>query len=358
MRTRALTLCLSTLGLVLASCSPSTYGLTVSWTFASGGSCDGAGIEQVRITIPGEPLAQNIFDCRVGQVQFNDFYSGSYQVTVEALDATVPTPPTALWSGTANVNLTTSAVAGVVLQPLSATNAVTYLSWTLDPATGDPNQIPRCGAGQRLDQVAIFVDDQNAGTYGCDQGTGGGVVVSPYVTAGLHTVQLVAFSTQEGGVTAYAQSAVLQITFLTGTSGSRTVPLRWNVGGLQVAWAPYASLSDYNADIRQTCAQAGIADLVLGFATQQEQGSTFSLGPSCNASVILDNVLTGTWLPYIDACGPGGTAGSCGQQGGGPIVYREDPSRVNPPSVTVQPGTFFSASQAAAFNVFIPLFRL
>jgi hypothetical protein len=151
---------------------------------------------------------------------------------------------------------------------------------------------------------------------------------------------------------------VLQITFATGQSSTQTTALHWNVGGLQVAWAPYASLSDYNADIRQTCAQAGIADLVLGFATQQEQGSTFSLGASCNASVVLDNVLTGTWFPYIDACGPGGAAGSCGAQSGGPVVYRENPALVNPQTVSVQPGKFFDSTQPAAFNVFIPLFHI
>jgi len=355
MRTRALTLCLSTLGLVLASCT-STYGLTVSWTFANGGSCDGAGIEQVRITIPGEPLAQSIFDCRLGQVQFTDFYPGTYQVTVEALNAAVVNPPTAIWSGTANVDLRSTALVSVVLQPVSNQNAVTYLSWALDRATGDSNQIPLCGSGQRLDQVAIYIDDdtQSAGTYGCGQGTQGGVVVSPYLTPGVHTIQLVAFSTQEGA-TAYAQSDPLQLTFTTGQASTRTLPLHWNVGGLQVGWAPYASVSDYNADIRQTCSQAGLADLVLGFATQQEQGSTFSLGATCNGSVILDNVLTGTWFPYIDACGPGTPAGTCTLQA---AVYREDPTRVNPPSVTVQPGRFFDSNQAAAFNVFIPLFRI
>ena len=39
------------------------------------------------------------------------------------------------------------------------------------------------------------------------------------------------------------------IGFVTGQAGSQTVPLHWNVGGLQVAWAPYASMSDYNANI-------------------------------------------------------------------------------------------------------------
>jgi len=353
MRIRGLTLSLSVLGALLSSCT-STYGLTVSWTFAGGGSCDGTGIDQVRITIPGEALQQSVFDCRLGQVLLTDFYPGSYTVTVDALDPTIPNPPTPLWSGAGNIDLKTSARVDVVLQPQSTQNAVTYLSWTVDPATGDANQIPRCGPGQRLDTVAIYVDNESGGTYDCGQGLGGGLVASPYVTPGPHQIDLVAFSSQEG-VTAYAESGALQITFATGQASSQTVPLHWNVGGLQVAWAPYASTSDYNSDIRQSCAQAGLTDLVLGFATQQEQGSTFSLGANCNASVVLDNVLTGTWFPYIDACGPGTAPGTCTLQTG---IYREDPSLVNPQTVTVQPGKFFDSTQAAAFNVFIPLFHI
>ena len=351
MRIRGLTLCLSVLGGAgLASCT-STYGLTVSWTFANGGSCDGAGIDQVRITIPGEPLAQSVFDCRLGQVQFTDFYPGSYSVTVDALDATIPNPPTPLWTGTASVDLRGSDGVSVVMQPVSNQNAVTYLSWTIDPATGDANQIPRCGPGQRLDKVAIFVDNQASGTYDCAQGIAGGVVISPYVTAGPHQIDLVAFGSQEG-VTAYAESGPLQITFATGQASSQTAPLHWNVGGLQVGWAPYASVSDWSNDIRQTCAQAGITDLVLGFSPQ---GQSFSLGAACNASVILDNVYSGTWTPYIDACGAGTVPGTCTAT---TALYQEDPTRVNPPTVTVQPGAFFNSGQPTAFQVFIPLFHL
>jgi hypothetical protein len=351
MRIRGLTLGLVLLSGLTACDSHRGGALTVGWTFA-GGNCTGAAVEQVRIAIAGEPLQQDTFDCRSGLVAFTDFFPGTYNITIQGLDAS----QAVTWTGTKSARLDGDASVTIDLQPVSPNNAVYYFTWTVDAATGDPDQIPRCGAGQRMDQVAIFIDGANQGSYGCDLGNGN-PVITPYVTAGQHTVQLVAYNSQES-VTAFAQSDELPINFVTGgQGGSQTVPLHWKVGGLQVAWAPYASQSDYSSDIRQTCSQAGIEDLVLGFPSAQGP-QTFSLGAACNASVVLYNVYSGSLTPYIDACGPGGTAGLCGMTGGAPAIYREDPSLVNPPTVTVQPGAFFQVNSATAFQVFIPLFHI
>jgi hypothetical protein len=357
MRIRGLTLWLSVLGVLLGACSSPTYGLTVSWTFAGNGSCAGAGIDQVRITIPGEPLGQSYFDCANGQVTFSDFYAGTYDVRVDALDPTSAPPYTALWSGRATVTIqNTGAHADVQLVPQSSVNALTYLSWTLDPATGDPGQVPTCGNGQRLDKVAVYIDDTTTslGTYDCAQGINGGVVYSPYVTPGQHTVYLVAFSSKEN-VTAFAETAGTVISFTTGSATAQPpLPLHWNVGGLQVGWAPYASTTGYPNN-QLTCAQTGITDVVLGFYSGQASGGSFGLGAVCAGSVILDNVATGTWATYIDACATS-LAGQCGLQGGGIPTYQEVAALVNPPTITVQPGRFFSAAQAQSFNVFVPIF--
>ncbi|HET9156322.1 MAG TPA: hypothetical protein VFN91_06620 [Myxococcaceae bacterium] len=332
--------------------------LTVAWTFG-GGTCLGAAVDQVRIAVSGVPLSQDTFDCRNGVTTLTGFFQGTYSVTVQGLDST----GAIIWSGSQSVTVNGNANVSVDLQPLSQQNAVYYLGWTLDPATGDPGQVPLCGAGQVLDKVAIFIDDMNQslGSYDCDQGTAGNLVITPYVTEGSHSIVLLAYNSQEN-VTAYAETDAFQLTFVTGGQGaSQTVPLHWNVGGLQVGWAPYASMSDYNSDTRQSCTAAGIADLVLGFqSTQGGQPSvqTFSLGSSCNASVVLNNVYTGSLTPYIDACGPGGTPGLCGMQGGAQAIYRENPALVNPPTVTVQPGVFFQQSNATPFQVFIPLFHI
>ena len=352
MRIRGLTLGLTLLSGLAACDSHHGGAMTVGWTFA-GGNCMGAAVEQVRIAIAGEPLQQDTFDCRSGLVTFTDFFPGTYNVTLQGLDAS----QAVTWTGTRSVRLEGDVSVTVDLQPVSQNNAVYYFSWTLDPATGDPGQIPLCGVGQVLDKVEIFVDKQDLGAYDCDQGTNGNLVVTPYVTPGQHTVVLLAFNSRES-VTSYAETDPLQINFVTGGQGaSQTVPLHWNVGGLQVGWAPYASMSDYNSDIRQSCGAAGIADLVLGFPSTSGT-QTFSLGSSCNASVVLNNVYSGTFAPYIDACGPGGTPGLCGAQGGSPAIYRENPALVNPTTVTVHPGVFFQQSNPTPFQVFIPLFHI
>ncbi|HET9034879.1 MAG TPA: hypothetical protein VFN45_01695, partial [Myxococcaceae bacterium] len=143
-----------------------------------------------------------------------------------------------------------------------------------------------------------------------------------------------------------------------GQGGSQNVPLHWNVGGVQVGWAPYANQSAYDANTPQSCNQTGIGDLTLGFHPAQGNDQNFALGSACNASVVLDNVYAGNLTPYIDACGPGGTPGLCGFTGGGTVIYRENPGLVSPSTVTVQPGVFFQAANPTPFQVFIPLFPL
>ena len=354
MRIRGLTLGLTLLSGLAACDSHRGGGLTVGWTFA-GGNCMGAAVEQVRIAIAGEPLQQDTFDCQSGLVTFSDFFPGTYNVTVQGLDAS----QAVTWTGTRSVRLDGDVSVTVDLQPVSQDNAVYYFSWTLDPATGDPGQVPLCGPGQTLDKVAIFIDDltQSLGSYDCAQGTNGNVVITPYVTAGQHTVVLLAFNSQEN-LTAYAETDALQLNFVTGGQGaSQTVPLHWNVGGLSVGWAPYASQGDYPNN-PQPCAQTGIADLVLGLhSTTGDQ--FFSLGNQCNASVVLNNAYSGTLTPYIDACGPGGTPGNCGAQGNGAaVIYQENAGLVNPPTITVQPGVFFQQSNPTPFQVFLPLFHI
>ena len=345
MRIRGLTLALGLLG--LASCGSSTHGLTVSWTFAGGGSCSGAGIDQVRITIPGETLQQSIFDCGLGQVLFTDFYPGTYQVTVDALDATIQSPPTPLWTGTSSVSLRDDAAVKVVLQPTAQANAVAYLSWTLAPATG---QAPRCGAGERLDSVALFIDGTNPQlSYACGDGLGTAQVITPYLTPGTHTVQLVAYNAAEGQ-TAYAQTDVVSIPFTSGSATAQTLTLRWQVGGLAMSWAAYPSLQAYQAAPNQplSCATApasAIASVAVLLADPQnpQTGTQFS-GYTCQSGALLDNAPPGTWLPFVAAYDVSGQN----------VLYFQDDQHV-PQSVSVTAGRFYSA-QDPATQVFVPLF--
>jgi hypothetical protein len=344
MRIRGLTLWLVLLGIGLASCGSSTHGLTVSWTFAGGGSCAGTGIDQVRITIPGEALQRSIFDCASGQVQLDQFYPGTYDVTVDALDATVSSPPTPLWSGTQTISLRGDGRVNVVLQPVSQQNAVAYLSWSFEAATG---QAPQCGSGQTLDSVAILVDGATTNfSYNCGDGLGTSQVITPYVTPGNHTVQLVAYNAAEGQ-TAYAQTDPLTIAFATGTASAQALTMHWQVGGLAMSWAAYPSIAAYQANQNQPtpCGSTGIATVVVFLATPSDpnSGTQFS-GYTCASGALIDNAPPGTWLPFVagyDASGQN-------------LLYFQDDQNV-PQTVTVVRGHFYSP-QDLQTQVFVPLF--
>ncbi len=346
MRIRGLTLWLCLLGAGLLSCGSSTHGLTVSWTFAGGGSCAGAGIDQVQITIAGETLHPNAFDCGSGQVFFDQFYPGSYTVTVDALDGNIPSPPTPLWRGTKSIDLRDDAKLDVVLQPVSDQNAVAYLSWTIAPATG---QAPQCGAGQRLDSVGIFVDGAATNlSYSCADGLGTKQVLTPYLTPGDHTVQLVAFNAAEN-LTAFAQTDLVTIHFTTGQSTAQVLPMTWQVGGLAMSWAAYADLTSYQANPNQplTCASTGIATVEVFLADpadpgNPQAGAQFS-GFTCASGALLDNAPVGTWLPFV-----------AGYDAGGTVRYFQDDQNV-PQTVTVTAGRFY-APQDLQTQVFVPLF--
>ena len=345
MRIRGLTLCLGLLGVGLVSCGSNTHGLTVSWSFAGGGSCQGAGIDQVRITIPGESLQQSIFDCSLGQVLFSDFFPGTYAVTVDALDPTIQAPPTPLWTGSTSVNLENDAQARVQLQPVSQQNAITYLSWTFDPATGDSGQIPLCGVGQRLDSVALFVDNVATNlSYNCGDGLGQAQVVTPFLTPGNHTLQLVAYNQAEGQ-TAFAQTDPVSIAFTTGSATAHALTMHWQVGGMAVAWAAYQSLQAYQANQAVPCGSTGIATVSVFFAdpTSPDTGTQFN-GFTCISGALLDNVPAGTWLPFVAGYD------SSGQN----ALYFQDDKNV-PQQVSVVAGHFFR-QQDLATQVFVPLF--
>ena len=44
-------------------------------------------------------------------------------------------------------------------------------------------------ADAKIEEIAIYVDNSDNGTYDCAQGIGGGVVISPYVPAGQHQIE-------------------------------------------------------------------------------------------------------------------------------------------------------------------------
>lgn len=336
---RGLTLWLCLLGGLGACDSRHGGAMTVAWSFG-GGSCSGAAVDQVRIAIAGEPLSPDTFDCRSGLASFTDFYPGTYVVTVQGLDSS----QAVTWTGSKSVVLDGDVSVQVDLQPVSQQNAVAYLSWSFAPATG---QAPQCASGQTLDSVAIFVDGAATNlSYNCGDGLGTNVVVTPYLTPGAHTLQLVAYNAAEGQ-TAYAQTDPLTLTFTTGTATSQTLTMRWQVGGLAMSWAAYPTLVAYQTSPNQplSCASTGIGTVSVFLAdpTNPNTGTQFT-GYTCASGALLDNAPPGTWLPFVAAYD------AAGQN----VLFFQDDINV-PQTVTVTAGRFY-APQDLQTQVFVPLF--
>jgi hypothetical protein len=340
MRIRGLTLGLALLG-GLAACDwgGRAGAITISWTFG-GGSCSGAAVEQVRIAIAGEPLDQDTFDCRSGLATFTNFYPGTYNVTVQGLDAS----QAVTWTGTKSVRLDGDVSVQVDLQPVSAQNAVAYLSWVLAPSSG---QAPQCGPGQRMDYVGIFIDNVDTGlAYNCADGVGSSQVITPYLAPGPHVLQLVAFNGTDGVSFPFAATDPATVNFVTGQASAQTLTMRWKVGGLAMSWAAYPSLAAYQANPNQplTCASTGIAsvEVFLADPSNPSNGSQFS-GFTCASGALLDDAPAGTWLPFV-----------AGFDSAGGVLYFQDDQNV-PQTVTVTAGRFYAA-QDLQTQVFVPLF--
>lgn len=330
------------LAIGLAACNSGSGGsIAISWSFA-GSSCRNAGVEQVRIAIAGETLNPDTFDCASGVASFDNFYDGTYAVVVQGLNAITGE---VLWSGsaTAVVHEGDTAVE-VVLQPLSGDNAVAYLSWTFDPASG---QFPQCGTGQRLDSVGIFIDGQDSNlAYNCGDGAAGRLVATPYLAPGDHQIQLVAFNAAEN-LTAFAETDLVTVHFATGQAPTQGLTFHWNVGGVRVTWTPYASPANYpNNPI--ACGASGITEVVVFLVDPNDLNSSTSFpGFSCGSGATIDNAFPnanppGTWLPFVSA------------YGGSNLLFFQD-DQLFPQEVTVTAGRFFDPNDAST-QVFVPIF--
>ncbi len=338
MRIRGLTLWLALLGGLTACDSGGRVGaITVSWTFA-GGSCSGAAVEQVRIAIAGEPLDQDIFDCRSGLATFSNFYPGTYNVTVQGLDAS----QAVTWTGSKSMRVDGDVSVQVDLQPVSGQNAVAYLSWSFDPSTGPA---PQCGPGQRMDYVGIFIDNVDTGlAYNCGDGLGVNQVITPYLSPGTHVLQLLAFNGVDGIDFPFASTDPINVNFVTGQATAQSLTMHWQVGGLAMSWAAYPDLASYQANRNQplTCVSTQIAtvELFLADPNNPSNGEQFS-GFTCSSGALLDNAPVGTWLPFV-----------AGYSSGGALLYFQDDQNV-PQTVTVVAGHFSSPQDTP---VFVPLF--
>ena len=336
MRFLRLTVPLLVLG--LGACNSGSGGsIAVAWRF-DGSSCTNAGIEQVRIAIAGETLNPDTFDCTSGVVSFDNLFNGTYAVVVQGLNAITGE---ALWSGTgtAVVHDGDTAVT-VVMEPQSPDNTVAYLSWTFDPATG---QFPQCGMGQRLDSVGIFIDNQDSNlVYNCSDGANSRLAASPYLAAGDHTIQLVAFNAADNQI-AFAESDPVTITFAPGNAPNEIFTFHWNVGGVRISYAPFHAQTDFPSSPLPCPSGITSVNVFLDVPGNPNDPTNQSFpGFTCGSGATIDNAFPGNWEPIVNAFG------------GQTLLYLQDENFL-PQQVTVTVAKFFDPTDQTT-QVFVPIF--
>jgi hypothetical protein len=312
----------------------------LNWTFAGTGCASAANVATVTVDIPNTTpiLPTNVFSCAVGDarvsppnyLQITNFSPGSYVVNLTAKSVS----GTVLFTGTATVVVNGDVYQTIDTQPVGNT---ALLSWTFAPAVG--TYVPPCTNASdtnpdRIDSVALYVDGASsaAQTYDCSQGTNGAQVSIPALSAGSHTLQLVAY--QAGIADPFAQSTPVSVSFSGSGPSAQTLTLNWLVGGIGVAWTYPSS---------NVCSSGGVASVTVTFTGP---GGYALSGNLCNAPVVPFER-----LPAVTASGADG------------VSYKLNVSALNAPPaslivysgsvsvVTIQPGRFYDGTTATLVTV-------
>lgn len=329
---------------------PPYYGypgnIYLAWTFNGAGCSQTPMVSQVMVSVANDPvpIVPNTFACQVGnpppnQLVIYNYNPGSYLVSLSGLDAS----GNVIWFGGRTVVVNGNVSATIDLQPVATGTTFAYLSWNFATAVG--SAFPPCtGLAEqnpdpdRIDSVALFVDGSNdvAQTYACSTGFGPGQVSTPFLSAGDHSLQLVAY--QAGISYAFAQTEPVTVNFDANTPTSQTFTLNWLVGGVGAAWR----YPNPNA-----CSAAGIASVTATFSGAADAGYGVS-GYPCQPD---GGVAPFKHLPAVTTTGPGGvpyalTVDALGAPPSSPILF--DGTLQN---VTIQPGHFYDGTASTVVTV-------
>jgi hypothetical protein len=257
-------------------------------------------------------------------------------VTLSGLDAS----GNVIWFGGRTVVVNGNVSAAIDLQPAGSGNSLAYLSWDFATAVG--SSFPPCTAlgdpdPDRIDSVALYVDGASAAsqTYACTDGSSGALASTPLLSAGNHSLQLVAY--QAALSYPFAQTGPVTVNFDAGTPTSQAFTFQWLVGGVGVAW----TYPNANA-----CSAAGIASVTATFSDAADGGYGVS-GYPCQPDA---GVAPFKRLPAVTNSGPGGvpyalTVDALGAPPGSPVLY--DGTH----AVTVQPGSFYDGTPGTVVTV-------
>ena len=301
--------------------------VTIAWTFMGAYCSEAPEVKSVRVSIPGEALANDgVYPCSANGfsgIELHDFYPGRYGFTVTAFGYSGER----LYEGGGSFVIDGDVRVNVDLTPLGGPTSYAHLYWSFPRTDGIDN--PTCAqAGIRY--VDAKLDDADWVRLDCAAGQGASGVKTPLVAPGTHSLKLVAVDVD--GYAYYSLATTLV------TEASRPVAaqyqLKWAVGGAAVRW----DLKD--GSLAKTCATAGVQSVTINFQDAQGNLVYGATGDThaCDAAPILYNFLQpGTYKVFLKGTGSGG------------VVYLSDAA--SPPLVTIVAGQFAGPADAGTVTL-------
>lgn len=287
------------------------------WNFA-GLTCGQAPeVQSVRITIPGETLANaGVYPCSsagTDGVQLLDFAAGTYAFTIEGRSSA----GTQLYQATGNFVVNGNVTVNVTLAS-TATTASALVSWTFPPNSG--SSTPDCTQAGVVN-VTISLDGASPIGVSCTAGLGASTRLDGLVP-GPHNITLEA--ADAAGFVYYRKTSGLNAQL--GSVVSRVYAFDWAVGSLPVKW------TFSNGITQLSCAQAGVSQVNVNL---RDGANNLVYGAAGVDVPCLQAGWQGTEFPFLS---DGLYALYLQAYGTGGVVYRTNFAA--PPSVDVFAGQF------------------
>jgi hypothetical protein len=276
LRTASLT-CVLLAGCAISAGHP-PGDVTIALTFDGAAACP-AGIQTVRLTIPGEPLADDGVMLCSAQIVLRDQQPGPYDLTVDALDAA----GTVVSSGAARYAVSGDVTVGI---DLATPSAPAFLKWTF------PGGQTCAQAG--ITTVGLSVD----GDFGweevpCEKGESA-QGFQELLTPGTHRLALSA----RDAVGFEFFGARTQVAAAT---EPQTIALEWTAGSVGLRWSLARN------GVSTTCEAAGVSQVAVSFEDALGMaGEPTVLDCSAGLAGVTFTMPAGRYTARVQATGPGG----------------------------------------------------
>lgn len=275
--------------------------ITVVWSFNGQPCMFVPNIQSVRVVIPGARLENNgVYPCmqnNVAGITLRNFRGGSYNVTVEGLDA----GGRVVYQGTSTVIVDGNVSVSVNLTPIQGATGSAMISWVF-PNNLACAQIGDVAGNRPVSRMSVSIDGATPQSVDCARGNAtaanpsAAIIIDNLTGGAAHTIDLLA---QDSTGFSYLR-ATNTVTVNPGGSVAGTFQMQWIVGSLPIRW------SFLNQGVTITCQQAQVTSVFVNFRNQTTQRYVFVDGagnPTAGQQVpcTSPNNIQGTFFPYFEA---------------------------------------------------------